>query len=163
MCPTEKRPPPADDFHEGLAEEKSAVGDCDFLTQPQDNSQAEQRGARLIIGAAYIGWLIETYKNDARHCYAARTTNPKTAVPRYRAIAAAFGVDPPGCTMWGIGYRLFAHVTQAGMNVNSGRGAQYARELLHYGVALAFRPLQGPDLAWVDLLDAPLPKESVHA
>jgi hypothetical protein len=64
--------------------------------------------------------------------------------------------------MWGIGYRLFAHVTQAGMNVNGGRGAQYARELLHHGVALAVRPLQGVDLKWVDSLDAPLP-ESVHA
>ena len=161
MYPSKKRLPLADDFREGRAQEKSAVGDCDFLTRPQGNSQGERRSARLIIGAAYIGWLIEMHKNDGRHCYAERTTNPKTAVPRYRAIAAAFGVDPPGCMMWGIGHRLFAHVTQAGMNLNSGRGAQYARELLHHGVALASRPLQGIDLEWVDQAGSSLPKDSV--
>jgi hypothetical protein len=154
MCHTEKRPPPADGFHEGLAQTKSAVGNCDFLTQAQADSQSEefreQRTVRLIVGAAWVGMISEVRKEyaDGFHScrYVRRYVNPGHAVAECRAAVATFNVDRSNVT---------GGVTQAAMD--SELGPMRASILLVCGIPLAFDPLQGSDLAWVDFQSAPLP------
>jgi hypothetical protein len=154
MYPTKKRPPPADDLHEGLAQEKSAAGYCDFLTQPRDDSQAEefreQRSVRLIVGAAWFGLVSEVRKDyaDGFHFrrYVRRFVDPRHAVAECRAAVSALDIDADSVN---------GSVTLAAMD--SERGPLRASMLMAYGIPLRFDPLQGPDLAWVDFASAPLP------
>jgi hypothetical protein len=154
MYPTKKRPPPAGDLREGLAQEKSAVGNCDFLTQHQANSQSEdfreQRTVRLIVGAAWVGMISEVRKDyaDGFHFsrYVRRFVNPWHAIAECRAAVARLNIDRSNVT---------GGVTQAAMD--SELGPLRAGALLACGIPLACNPLQGPDLAWVDLPSAPLP------
>jgi hypothetical protein len=143
-----------DGLHEGLAQEKSAIGDCDFLTQPQDDSQAEefreQRSIRMLVGAAWVGLISEVRKDyaDGFHfCrYVRRYADPWHAVAECRAAVAKLNIDRRNVT---------GGVTLAAMD--SELGSMRASALLVCGIPLAFDPLQGPDLAWVDLPSAPLP------
>jgi hypothetical protein len=154
MYPAKKRPPPAGDLREGLAQEKSAVSDCDFLIQHQADSQAEefreQRSIRMLVGAAWVGMISEVRKDYADgfhfHRYVRRFVDPGHAVAEYRAAVATLSVDRRNVT---------GGVTLAAMD--SDLGPMRASALLVCGIPLAFDPLQGPDLAWVDLPSAPLP------
>jgi hypothetical protein len=160
MDTTRKRYPPQVIDHERRAQEKSAVGDCDLLVQPQTDSQAEdlceQRSVRLIVGAAWVGLISEVRKDYSDgfgfHRHVRRFADPWHAVAECRAAVAALNIARDDVT---------GGVTQAAMD--SERGPVFASMLLVCGIPLAFDPLQGPDLAWVDSPDAPLPKESVHA
>jgi hypothetical protein len=159
MYTTKKRPPPASDLREGLAQTKSAVGYCDPVVQSRNESQPEdfreQHSVRLIVGAAWVGLIAETRKDYADgfgfHRYVRRFSNPGHAVAECRAAVAA--VRPKRCDVSGA-------VTLAAMD--SERGPVIASMLLVCGIPLAFDPLQGPNLAWVDLPNAPLP-DAAHA
>jgi hypothetical protein len=114
----------------------------------------EQRSVRLIVGAAWVGLIAETRKDYADgfsfHRYVRRFANPGHAVAECRATVAALNIARDDVS---------GGVTQAAMD--SERGPVFAGVLLVCGIPLAFESLQGPDLAWVDSPDAPLP-ESVH-
>jgi hypothetical protein len=163
--------------HKERAQKEEANSNYFFLRQLSDSRQPddglhEHSVARLLIGAAYIGTLIETQKNDPQgnciiqHRYARRTADPEEAAAEYHCIAAAFGigplavgVGPLGCVTspeGGIRRHLEgAHVTEAGMA--SATGLQFTRALWQRGVPIAFRPATActrDELAWVDLRNA---------
>jgi hypothetical protein len=78
--------------------------------------------------------------------YVRRYVNPWHAIAECRAAIARINIDRSNVT---------GGVTQAAMD--SELGPLRAGALLVCGIPLAFDPLQGPDLAWVDLPSAPLP------
>jgi hypothetical protein len=134
-----KRCPPQVIDHKRRAQEKSAVEYRDLVVR-----------VRLIVGAAWVGLISEVADGFYLHRHVQRFDNPVDAVIECRAAHAALGGDR--CD-------VSASVTLAAMD--SERGPMFAGVLLVSGIALAFDPLRGSDLEWVDQPGSSLPKDSV--
>jgi hypothetical protein len=78
--------------------------------------------------------------------YVRRFVTPGHAAAECLAAIATLKIDRSN---------VIGGVTEAAMD--SELGPMRAGRLLVYGIPLAFEPLQGPGLAWVDFPNAPLP------
>jgi hypothetical protein len=148
MRSTGKRCPPQVIDHKRRAQEKSADYDCEFLTRLQDEDL--HSSVCLIVGAAYVGLIYEVGDSFHLHRHVRRFDDPLDAVIKYRAALAALGGDR--CD-------VSASITLAALD--SEHGESFAGVLRVCGIRLAFRPLRGSDLEWVDQAGSSPPEDSV--